>query len=143
MSKYQPLSDRLAAHGADEWRTTFEEIEKLLGFPLPKTARAGKAWWSNASDKPHVRAWTAHGWEAHDLDQALGAITFRRTGGAAGGGDVLTSPAPQPEPAPEPSAEPAASQAPRKLGMAAAIGGAAAVVAGLGALAVRAFLKRR
>jgi hypothetical protein len=78
MSKYQPLSDRLRGHPADEWRTSFSELEDVLGFPLPKGARSGRAWWMNDQAKPHSRAWAAHGWQAHEVDPSGGVVTFRR-----------------------------------------------------------------
>jgi hypothetical protein len=76
MSKYAPLSQRLQRHRGKEWRASFAEIEEVLGFPLPKGARSGKAWWSDA-DKPHVKAWS--GWQAHDVDHEKGRVTFRRS----------------------------------------------------------------
>ena len=45
MSKYQPLSERLSGHPEPEWRVSYAEIEQVLGFPLPKAARSGGAWW--------------------------------------------------------------------------------------------------
>lgn len=55
MSKYAPLSQRLQRHRGDEWRASFAEIEEVLGFPLPKGARTGKSWWSDA-EKPQAKA---------------------------------------------------------------------------------------
>lgn len=78
MSKYEPLSRRLRGHPADEWRASFSEIEDVLGFPLPKTARTSRSWWGNAEDKPHAKAWTGSGWAAGDVDPAAGLVTFRR-----------------------------------------------------------------
>jgi hypothetical protein len=60
MSKYRPLSDRLSGHAEDEWRTSFKDIEKMLGFPLPKGARTGRAWWDKAAPP---------GWEVGEVDQ--------------------------------------------------------------------------
>lgn len=79
MSKYAPLSQRLQRHRGDEWRASFAEIEEVLGFPLPKGARTGKAWWGNDEAKPHAKAWTGKGWAAHEVDPAKGAVTFRRS----------------------------------------------------------------
>lgn len=75
MSKYKPLSDRLSSHGAHEWRASFAEIEEVLGFPLPKTARSGQSWWGD--DK---RAWREHGWRADEIDHDGGYVTFKRDG---------------------------------------------------------------
>jgi hypothetical protein len=78
MSKYNPLTTRLAGHAGPEWRASFAEIEEVLGFPLPKGARAGKVWWRNTGAQPHQRAWTGAGWEAAEVDHTGGAVTFRR-----------------------------------------------------------------
>jgi hypothetical protein len=77
MSKYNPLSARLAGHAGPEWRASFAEIEEVLGFPLPKGARTSKAWWKNAA-APHARAWIEGGWEAGEIDHAGGLVTFRK-----------------------------------------------------------------
>lgn len=80
MSKYEPLSRRLRGHPADEWRASFSEIEDVLGFALPKSARQHRAWWANEANAnhPHKRSWLAHGWQTQDVDQAAGLVTFRR-----------------------------------------------------------------
>jgi hypothetical protein len=78
MSKYNPLSARLAGHAGPEWRASFAELEEVLGFPLPKGARTGRAWWRNDADAPHVRAWTGLGWEAGEVDHVAGLVTFRK-----------------------------------------------------------------
>ena len=83
MSKYNPLSARLAGHAGPEWRASFAEIEEVLGFPLPKGARAGKVWWRNTGAQPHQRAWTSAGWEAGDIDHVQGLVTFRRSAAPA------------------------------------------------------------
>lgn len=130
MSKYDPLTKRLAATKGAEWKASFAELEKLLGAPLPKTAKAGKAWWKSDAATPQAKAWA--GWNAEAGD---GAVVFRKAGAAA---------------APEPKAAPPAvsgDDTPPILkrlevspgwGMALVAGGVA-VVAGLGALAFRAF----
>jgi hypothetical protein len=103
MSKYQPLSDHLSGHGPDEWRASFGELEALLGFSLPKGARAGRTWWAADRDKSHVRAWTSHGWEVGDIDHAAERVVFRR--GAASGAALAGAAGPQ-RPGEPPPAEP-------------------------------------
>jgi hypothetical protein len=78
MSKYDPLSARLAGHAGPEWRASFAELEAALGFPLPKGARTGRTWWKNDAAAPHARAWTTSGWEVAEVDQAQGLVTFRK-----------------------------------------------------------------
>jgi len=57
MSKYKPLSDRLAGSTACEWRVSFAELAAMLGLALPKAARSGRNWWANEPAKSHSRAW--------------------------------------------------------------------------------------
>lgn len=143
MSKYDPLTKRLAAAKGGEWQASFAELEKLLGAPLPKTAKSGKAWWKSDAATPQAKAWA--GW---DVEPGKTGVVFRKAGAAA----------PQPkaaEPkAPEPKAvTPTASgdDTPPILkrlevspgwGMALVAGGVA-VVAGLGALAFRAIGRKK
>ncbi|WP_334163629.1 DUF7662 domain-containing protein [Phenylobacterium sp.] len=152
MSKYNPLSDRLAGHPANEWQASFAEIEEVLGFPLPKSARTGKSWWSGM-DKPHARAWSAHGFEA-DVDHARSLVTFRRSETAPAAVATVLPPvgeipperveAPVPAPATVDAATPraAAGSRHRTLGMAALAAGGVAVVAGLGALLMKGLRRR-
>ena len=44
---YQPLADFLAAQQGDTVRLTWEEIEALLTFALPQSARQHPTWWRN------------------------------------------------------------------------------------------------
>lgn len=78
MTKYKPLSDRLTDHSGEEWRASFSDLEEVLGFPLPKSARKGRAWWGNDGDKGHHKAWGGVGWNIHDIDPASEYVTFRR-----------------------------------------------------------------
>jgi uncharacterized protein YcaQ len=77
MSKYKPLSERLAGQAGDEWRASFDDVEGVLGFSLPKSARTSGAWWS-AADKAHHQAWLAQGWKVAAVDRTLGSVVFRR-----------------------------------------------------------------
>jgi hypothetical protein len=137
MGKYDPLSVRLAGHSGAEWRASFAELEKVLGFPLPKGARTGKAWWKNDAAAPHSRAWTDAGWEAA-ADPAAGQVTFHRKAAAA--------PAPSPRvPAPVASDEPAILQrleaTPKWTFGLVATG--LTIAAGLSVFAIRGWMRRR
>jgi len=128
MGKYQPLSDRLSDHPEPEWKASFAEIEEVLGFPLPKTARSG-AWWS--AEKPHSRAWTALGWSV-EYD-GKGAVTFRRVAP----GSVVKQPLDMKVGAQVASV---VSRAP-KWGVAAAVAGGVAVLGVVGGLLLRGKLR--
>ncbi len=77
MTKYKPLIDRLCGHSGEAWCVSFQELEGLLGAPLPKVARTDRSWWTQAS-RPHVVAWTAKGWAADELNPAAQTVSFRR-----------------------------------------------------------------
>ena len=55
----------------------FEEIEKVLGFPLPKSAERPQ-WWANVTgdSHPHSQAWQAAGYDAF-LVQGSRKVRFR------------------------------------------------------------------
>ncbi|HKR86724.1 MAG TPA: hypothetical protein VJS38_00970 [Phenylobacterium sp.] len=135
MSKYSPLSEHLAAHPADEWRPSFSELESVLGFPLPKAARFGRAWWANDPEKSHSRAWTVHGWVVGDVDPAAKRVEFRR--GARLVPDVVQPAAVQEAAAV--SVQPVA----RKAGATAIAAAGVAVLAGLSAVVLQAMRRAR
>lgn len=134
MSKYNPLSDRLTAHPNEEWRTSFSELESVLGFALPKAARAGRAWWANDPDRSHSRAWTLRGWTVDDVDHAAERVVFRRGGATA---PVLEVQAPVVS-----ETAPPKTPAPKAVRVTAMVAAGAAVALGLGAMLARAVMRR-
>lgn len=83
MSKYEPLRAHLAALTGDEWSTTFDEIEQLLGFRLPDSARHHRPWWSNTvKGSAGSVAWRLAGFLTGDVKLDKEKVVFRRAGGA-------------------------------------------------------------
>jgi hypothetical protein len=84
MGKYEPLSTHLQADSASEWSATFAQIEQVLGFPLPPSARKHREWWSNQAGAGHsqARGWQDAGWQVCKVDLAGEQVTFRRADGA-------------------------------------------------------------
>jgi hypothetical protein len=79
MSKYEALPQFLARTHQVSRRLGFGEIEKILGFKLPKSAYEHEAWWSNnATGHSHARAWLEFGWRTEAIDLAARKVTFRR-----------------------------------------------------------------
>lgn len=80
MSRYEPLAQFLAAKKSDSWQATFEEIEKRLGAPLPRSAYKYPAWWANQSGPGHsqTRGWRSVGWKTCDLDLERRRVRFER-----------------------------------------------------------------
>lgn len=99
MSKYQPLKQHLEGLAVREWHTTFKEIERILGFSLPPSARKHQAWWANAHDHmPQRHVWLDAGWRTHDINLSAGHVLFVR--------EAPRRFAPQRDPSPPPSALP-------------------------------------
>ncbi len=81
--KYQPLYQYLSSLQAQEWRTTFSEVEAVIGFDLPPSARLHRPWWGNqrgGNGHSHALAWSVAGWETAEVDMEGGTLLFRRTG---------------------------------------------------------------
>jgi hypothetical protein len=79
MSKYEALRRRLESDTAPEIAMSFGEIESLLGFPLPPSARRHRAFWSNNADNNVMtRAWREAGFRAARVDLEGGSLTFVR-----------------------------------------------------------------
>ena len=79
MSKYEPLPQFLTSVGGTTHRMSFREIERVLGFKLPKSAYQHEAWWSNnATGHSHARAWLQFGWRTKAVDLADRKVTFQR-----------------------------------------------------------------
>ena len=79
--KYQGLYSHLSGLQSTEWQTSFSEIESILGFSLPPSARIHRPWWANQrSDNghSHALAWSAAGWETADVDMNAETLSFRR-----------------------------------------------------------------
>jgi hypothetical protein len=77
--KYAPLYRHLAKWRGKEWRVTFEEVEKLLGFTLPNSARVHRPWWANQGEKgghSHALAWEMAGWKTTQVEMAKEQVVF-------------------------------------------------------------------
>ena len=80
--KYQRLYQYLGSLQAQEWRASFSEIEAVIGFELPPSARLHRPWWGNqrgGSGHSHALAWSVAGWETAEVDMEAETLLFRRT----------------------------------------------------------------
>ncbi|WP_350335582.1 DUF7662 domain-containing protein [Coralliovum pocilloporae] len=79
MGKYQTLTDHLAKHGDGEWSASFDDIEALLGFSLPRSAVQHRTWWANSGGtQVHQNAWLSVGWRVADVDPVTRLVRFHR-----------------------------------------------------------------
>ncbi len=84
MGKYEPIARMLKQASNDEYCASLREIEEILGFKLPASARKHRAWWSNSYKGNHSQAqgWIGAGWETRDIDMQREQVRFVRTKGA-------------------------------------------------------------
>ena len=79
MAKYEPLTKHLLSRQQGKIAMTFPELEHLLGFPLPPSARKHRAWWSNnPSNSVMTKAWLAAGYQSREVDLAAERLEFVR-----------------------------------------------------------------
>ncbi len=93
--KYAPLFRHLSRLDSREWRTSFAELERILGFTLPDSARIHRPWWANqksGAGHSHALAWQAAGWKTRAVDLQAETLAFDRADGAS----RTTPPPPQP-----------------------------------------------
>jgi hypothetical protein len=81
MGKYEPLADFLRGFKEDSWEASFSDIERILGFTLPPSAREHRAWWANQYRGHHsqAKAWVDSGWATREIDLRKGRVRFERT----------------------------------------------------------------
>ena len=87
--KYAPLHRHLLGLKSEEWRATFGEVERVLGFQLPDSARIHRPWWANQGERgghSHALAWEMAGWKTAQVDMAKETLVFLRD--AAGVGQI-------------------------------------------------------
>jgi len=79
MGKYEPLTDHLRSRDDVTWTARFTEIEGILGFPLPSSARNYREWWANQRGAGHSqkKGWQDAGWQVWKVDLASETVTFR------------------------------------------------------------------
>jgi hypothetical protein len=79
MGKYEPLTRFLSAQTSDRIEMSFEQIEKTLGFKLPKSAHEHDPFWvNNPKGHVHAQAWLAAGFETTGLNRRNRRVTFCR-----------------------------------------------------------------
>lgn len=95
MSKYDPLTRHLSSRNLSRIPMRFGELEDLLGFPLPASARRHRAWWSNnPSNSVMTKAWLEAGYQSEQVDLCSEKLVFAKL-------NSLDEP-PEPTPGPAP-----------------------------------------
>lgn len=75
--KYEALGQRLKQTRGDRITFSFRDIEGILGFSLPNSARAHAPWWAN-SGHVQAEAWMGAGWRTCQVDVPGEKVSFER-----------------------------------------------------------------
>ena len=77
-SKYRGLTEYLLKSNADKVALTYPEIEKILGFPLPESARKHmRAYWSNTETHSYALSWLSIGYRTR-VDIEKSTVIFEK-----------------------------------------------------------------
>lgn len=83
-SKYSPIESHLRDSGQERVPMTFQQIERVIGAPLPPSAFRDRAMWSNnRANWVMTQYWLAAGYKTESVDMKNGRLVFRRTAPAA------------------------------------------------------------
>lgn len=81
-NKYLPLEEwfRNQPTTPEQIEMTFDQVEEILGAPLPASATRLKTWWTNVQPniQSHRTAWLNNGWMVAEFDQQAGSVKFVR-----------------------------------------------------------------
>jgi len=81
MPDYRKLAYHLARHPERRVTLSFEQVEAIIGGPLPAHAHVMTDWWATggvARRERHTAPWRVLGWRFEQLDSYRGAVTFVR-----------------------------------------------------------------
>jgi hypothetical protein len=78
-SKYSTFGEHLLTIERDQVTLSFSDIETILGFSLPKSARKFRTWWANDTTHSHaLNGWLLVGWRVYKIDMDDQYVRFRR-----------------------------------------------------------------
>ena len=80
LGKYEPLYRYLCLQSSDTVTLSFSELEKILGFALPKSAGTYTMWWSPGGSHTQCQSWVQAGYKAVNIQQGIWAkqMTFKK-----------------------------------------------------------------
>ncbi len=102
MSKYFPLQNFLTRLKGETKKISFSDIEEILEFSLPASARKYPAWWANQEHSVQSSSWLKAGLITHDLDLANETVMFTKSSFEAETFNTTIRKSIRPESSPEP-----------------------------------------
>jgi hypothetical protein len=81
MRKYAALQSHLSRRNGRPEMLTFEDIEEIIGAPLPQSAVRHRSFWANDNQDhhTHARSWMRAGYRVAYVDRDQKVIRFERT----------------------------------------------------------------
>jgi hypothetical protein len=81
MRKYAALHSHLNKRNGRPEMLTFEDIEQIIGKPLPQSAVKHRSFWANDNQDhhSHARSWMKAGYRVAYLDRERKVVRFERT----------------------------------------------------------------
>jgi hypothetical protein len=77
--KYDPLRHHLRQQTRSRVPMTFQQVESIIGGPLPASARRHRPWWANdPTGHAHANAWLGAGYRTEQVDMEGEKLIFVR-----------------------------------------------------------------
>lgn len=77
-SSYAAIGTHLKELEGPEATLSFDEIESIIGRPLPASAHRHRAWWANTDTHSQALTWLSAGWKVEAADLESQEVTFVR-----------------------------------------------------------------
>jgi len=87
MSKYEALGDFLRQQSNDRVPMTFDDVERIIGQKLPRSASDYREWWANDATRVNAQVWLAAGFESEQVDMSGRKLVFARVKKSASSAD--------------------------------------------------------
>jgi hypothetical protein len=89
-TSYGRIGEFLHQCGEESATLAFTDVEKVLGRPLPVSARKYPPWWANTGRSPQGRGWLAYGWRVGRVQLESAVVRFDRRDGPARRAEAAT-----------------------------------------------------
>ena len=76
--KYRRLTDLLTNANGKPVSVSFAEIEKIIGFSLPDSAREHRAFWANTTTHSIALSWLSVGYKTVDVNIEKEVVVFEK-----------------------------------------------------------------
>ena len=76
--KYRRLTELLANSEGKPVSLSFKQIEEIIGFPLPDSAREHRAFWANTTSHSIALSWLSVGYKTVDVNLSSELVVFEK-----------------------------------------------------------------